>query len=232
MSTSKQKTVGVIGGMGPAATVDFMSKVIAATPAARDQDHIRMLVDSDPHVPNRQAALLGDGDDPSSYIAAMGVGLEKSGADFLVMPCNTAHAFIDELHRQVSIPLVSIIEVTADACSCYDAVGLMATNGCLVSGIYQDALKARGITPVEPTGDELETLMSAISAVKAGDLSAPVREAMSSVASGLADRDAKAVISGCTEIPLVLGAGDVAVPLLESTDLLAEYVAGNAGAID
>ena len=111
------KTVGVLGGMGPDATVDFMSKVIAATPAEKDQDHLRMLVDSNPHVPNRQEALLRGGEDPGPVLAAMAKGLQAAGADFLVMPCNTAHAFKDAIIEAVDIPLVSIIDVSVDACA-------------------------------------------------------------------------------------------------------------------
>src|SRR5210317_2431954 len=110
-----QLTAGVLGGMGPDATVDFMAKVIAATSAETDQDHARMLVDHNPKVPNRQAALLGNGEDPGPVLAAMAKGLQEAGADFLVMPCNTAHVFEQSIISAVDIPLVSIITETIAA---------------------------------------------------------------------------------------------------------------------
>ena len=139
-----QKTVGVIGGMGPDATVDFMSSVIGFTEAARDQDHVRMLIDNNPRVPCRQEALLGDGDDPGPVMADMARGLEAGGADFLVMPCNTAHAFADAIRDAVSIPLLSILDVTVAACQGHAAVGMLATRGCLDAGVYQKVFAASG----------------------------------------------------------------------------------------
>jgi aspartate racemase len=111
-----QLTAGVLGGMGPDATVDFMAKVIAATSAETDQDHARMLVDHNPKVPNRQAALLANGEDPGPAMAAMAKGLQDAGADFLVMPCNTAHAFARDIRDAVSIPLISIRQKSIACC--------------------------------------------------------------------------------------------------------------------
>ncbi len=91
------KVVGVLGGMGPEATVDFMARVIALTPTRTDEDHVRMIVDNNPHIPSRQTALLDDGEEPGPVIAAMAAGLETAGADFLVMPCNTAHVYADAI---------------------------------------------------------------------------------------------------------------------------------------
>ncbi len=88
--TDASRTVGVLGGMGPDATVDFMAKVIALTPATKDQDHIRMIIDHNPKVPNRQTAILDNGEDPGPDLAATATRLDTAGADFLVIPCNTA----------------------------------------------------------------------------------------------------------------------------------------------
>ncbi len=216
------RTVGVLGGMGPDATVDFMSKVIAATPAQRDQDHLRMLVDNNPRVPNRQAALLRGGEDPGPALAAMAKGLEAAGADFLVMPCNTAHAFKDAIVAAVDIPLVSIIDVTVDACAGAASVGILATDGCLASNVFQDALAERGLHAVLPDESELQELMRLITRVKAGDQAADVGERMRAVAEALVARGATVVIAGCTEIPLVLKPEALDVPLVSSTDVLAE----------
>ncbi len=222
------KTVGVLGGMGPDATVDFMSKVILATPAAKDQDHLRMLVDSNPHVPNRQEALLRDGENPGPVLAAMARGLEAAGADFLVMPCNTAHAFKDAIVAAVDIPLVSIIDVTVDACAGATAVGVLATDGCIASHVFQDALAARDKDIVLPDDAELQELMHLITRVKAGDQGADVAAGMRRIAEALIARGADAIIAGCTEIPLVLKPEALDTPLVSSTDVLAAATVATA----
>ena len=216
------KTAGVIGGMGPEATVDFMARVIAATPASTDQEHVRLLVDQNPKVPSRQAARAGKGEDPGPAMAAMAKGLEQAGADFLVMPCNTAHAFAQPVRSAVSIPLVSIIDVTVDACRQYDDIGVLTTPGCLDAGLYQEALAAAGLAAVLPDDAEVAELMRLVAAIKAGDRDASIARGMQSLAAALVDRGAQAVVAACTEIPLVLTPDMLDVPLVSSTDVLAE----------
>jgi aspartate racemase len=221
--TADRKIPGVLGGMGPEATVDFMAKVIALTPGEKDQDHIHMLVDHNPTVPNRQDAILGEGEDPGPALADMARRLETAGADFLVIPCNTAYVFEHAIIDAVDIPLVSIIDVTIDAIpeSC-DAVGLLATGGCLQAGVYQRGLEERQLAALEPTADEMLELMSAVNAIKAGKADAATGAALLALAQALIERGAGAIIAGCTEIPLALEQSMIEVPLLSSTDILAQ----------
>ncbi len=221
--TAQRKTPGVLGGMGPEATVDFMAKVIALTPGDKDQDHIRMLVDHDPTVPNRQDAILGTGEDPGPAMAAMARRLEVAGADFLVIPCNTAYVFEQAIIDAVQIPLISIIDETVDAVpdGC-GAVGLLATDGCLRAGVYQRGIETRRLEAIEPAPDEMQELMQAIHAIKAGNADASTARTMQALASALVERGAGAIIAGCTEIPLVLDQSMLDVPLLSSTDILAQ----------
>ena len=218
------RTIGVLGGMGPDATVDFMSKVISLTPADKDQDHIHMLVDHNPGVPNRQAAILGDGEDPGPELAAMAARLEAAGADYLVIPCNTAYVFKDAVVAASSVPLISIIDVTvADAVAKgAQAVGVLATDGCLAAGVYQDALQEAGVRAVLPTDDEVAQFMTLCHRIKAGYQGERVARDMAALAEALVNRGADAVIAGCTEIPLVLQQSALEVPLISSTDVLAE----------
>ena len=215
------KVAGVLGGMGPAATVDFMAKVIALTPAHKDQDHVRMLVDHNPTVPDRQVALLDDGQDPARVIASMAAGLQKNGADFLVMPCNTAHAYVDAMLDAISIPFVSIIDVTVAACSDFESVGLLATAGCLRTSIYQEALAAKNINAILPSELELEELSRLINRIKAGERDAAILSQMRRLAEAQVKQGAQAIIAACTEIPLVLDNSMLDVPLVSSTDVLA-----------
>ena len=211
--------------MGPDATIDFMAKIIALTDAERDQDHLRMLVDHNPHVPNRQAAILSGGEDPGPVLADMAARLEASGADFLVMPCNTAYVFENAIIDATSIPLISIIaeSIAAVRESAPDAsaVGVLATDGCLQTGIYQSGIESAGMTAVLPTEGELEQIMVLINAIKAGNQGTAAGAGLKSLAEALVHRGAGAIIAGCTEIPLVLADDAVTVPLVSSTDALA-----------
>lgn len=218
--------MGVLGGMGPEATVDFMSRVIALTPGEKDQDHVRMLVDHNPKVPNRQAAILANGQDPGPALALMAQGLQEAGADFLVVPCNTAYVFQDAIETATTIPLISIIDVTIEAISearpDASRVGILATDGCLRAGVYQKSLADAGLQVVLPTDEELTELMRLVSGVKAGIKGGPVSEAMRALADALVVRGADVIIAGCTEIPLILDAAMLNVPLISSTDMLAQ----------
>ncbi|MCH7822257.1 MAG: amino acid racemase [Proteobacteria bacterium] len=218
------KTVGVLGGMGPDATVDFMAKVIALTPAEKDQDHVHMIVDQNPKVPNRQEAILADGEDPGPVMAEMAQRLEVAGADFLVVPCNSAFGFASVVAGAVSIPLVSIIDVTVAAAVEHGAtaVGVLATDGCLKAGVFQDALEKVGVEAVLPSDYELGKLMTLVNRIKAGYQGESIARDMATLATALVDRGAQSVIAGCTEIPLVLDAAAVDVPLISSTDVLAQ----------
>jgi aspartate racemase len=215
-----------MGGMGPEATVDFMAKVIAMSDSGRDQDHVHMIVDSDPSVPNRQVAIRTGRDDVTPHLAAMAEGLESAGADFLVMVCNTAHVFMDGALDNVSIPFISIIDESVAEVERLvpnaEIVGVMATDGCLNTDIYQDAIEAAGKSAIVPDEAGVVELMRLITAIKAGDKSAPIAAGMEAVAQSLVDRGAAAIIGGCTEIPIVFEGEDFPVPVISSTNVLAE----------
>lgn len=218
------RAIGVIGGMGPAATVDFLQKLIAATPAERDQDHLRILVDNNPKIPDRNRGIAGDGPSPAPVLAEMARGLERQGAEALVMACNTAHAFADDIRAAVAIPFFSIVDESADELvrrvPAGAKVGVLGADGCLDAGLYQRALAERGLEAVILDPPERARFMAAIYRIKAGDTGEAVRTQIAVLARSLEQRGAAAVLSACTELPLVLKQGDVAVPLLDSTDVL------------
>ncbi len=216
--------VGVIGGMGPDATVDFMARVLALTPASGDHDHIRMLVDQDPKIPNRQRAILGSGESPGPRLAAIASRLEACDCDFLVMPCNTAHLFLGHILEATRIPFLSIIDVTMARVreAGVERAGLLATAACLEAGIYQDAMQSAGVEPVVQLESELEELTLAVARIKTGDHGDEVRDKVRRLGAALVERGAETIILACTELPIVLDAGDVDVELISSNDLLAE----------
>jgi aspartate racemase len=152
----------------------------------------------------------------------MAVGLERAGADFLVMVCNTAHAYAAEIEAAVSIPFVSIVEVTVEALAPTGArrVGVMAAAGCLQAGLYQRALLRGGYEPLVWNDDELDSFMAAVYRIKAGQRGPALEQTMLELADSLASRGAEALIAGCTEIPLILDGRQAPVPMLASTDIL------------
>jgi len=184
-----------------------------------------MLVDQDPTIPNRQAAIQGGADDVSPRLAEMARRLEDAGADFLVLVCNTAHVFLEAVHRNTSIPFISIIDETIAEidrrCPDVSTVGVMATDGCLDTGIYQDAVEASGRVALVPDKAGLQELMRLIHAIKAGNNSADIAQGMESVAQSLVDRGADVIIGGCTEIPIVFEGDGFPVPVVASTNVLA-----------
>jgi len=214
------KTLGVLGGMGPAATFEFCARLTAAIPAARDQDHPHILVDCDPRVPDRNAAQRDAGPSPGPYLGNMARTLAAAGADVLAMPCNTAHRYRAEIEAAAPGALVDMIEATADAAAIIRprTVGVLAVDGCLAAGLYQEALAARGAACLLLDVADQRAFMDLVYRIKGNRIGADERGAMQALAGRLVG--AEAVIAGCTEIGLVLSAGDFAVPLVDSTDAL------------
>ncbi len=210
------KVLGVLGGMGPAATVAFLARVQALTPATVDQDHIRVLADINPQVPDRQRAP----DAAEAMLGQMAMRLRDAGAQVLAMPCNTAHALTGGI-RKVGLPFIDMIDETARAAAADGAkkIGVLATPGG--ETLYTRALQARGSKIVRLTGSDRQAIMACINAVKAGDTGEAPRAEMRRLAGSLAAAGAEVVIAGCTEVPLLLGPDDVAVPLVDSAEVLA-----------
>jgi len=215
--------IGVLGGMGPLATVDFMHKVLAATPAATDQDHVPMLVSCIPQVPDRNAAFRGEGASPLDAMVASGRRLVAAGAGLVVMPCNTAHLWFDAVQAALGLPMIHIVDAALDeAAVCDGPVGLLATDATLASGLYVNRRRHRPW--LLPTAGEVrDCVMPGIAAVKAGRL-AEGGERLAAAAHALARRGASALVLGCTEIPLVLDAGRAALPVIDATAALARRV--------
>jgi len=232
----QKKVGGVLGGLGPEATIDFMSKVIARTITINkarnrtvvDQDHIRMLVDHNPTVPNRHDAIRGNGQDVGAHLADMAKRLENANADFLVMVCNTAHAFQDDIEQAIQIPFISIIDEVINELKNTQRkgikVGVMATQGCLEAELYQQSLTDAGYQTVIWSDAELADFMDIMYRIKSGDTSKQVQQDTLASANVLIEKDAEVLIAGCTEIPLVLHQDALSVPLLSSTDIMVDRV--------
>ena len=222
------KVVGVIGGLGPDATLDFYGKLLAATPAAQDQDHLRVVIDSNPKIPDRNRALAGDGESPGPALAASARVLESAGAQLLCMPCNTAHAFIADIRGATALPFVSIVESALAEVQALRPpvrrVGLLTANGGRRARVYEDALAGAGLDAAVLDDAEQGRLMELIYGIKAGKRGDVQHIAMIALAQRLVARGAQVLVAGCTEVPLLMSATDIPVPFIDSTAALARAV--------
>jgi aspartate racemase len=216
------RVVGIIGGMGPEATVDLMRRIIAKTPARDDEDHIHLIVESNPKIPSRIAHLIErSGPDPTPELIRMAGNLQRAGAQALAIPCNTAHAYADSIRRAVAIPLLDMVNLTVDeiAAGRSPRVGLLASTAVHNAGLYARAFSARGIATVQPA--QQEEVMALIKAVKRGDTGAQAQAALGRIALDMADR-ADVLLIGCSELSVI--AAGITVPFVDSLDVLAQAV--------
>lgn len=219
--------VGVLGGMGPAATLDFLHKLLACTPATRDQEHVPVLVASIPQVPDRNAAFRGEGASPLAAMVASGQRLARGGAGLVVMPCNTAHLWFDALQASIGLPMLHLVDAALEEAVAKvgtgSPIGLLCTDASMAAGLYLNRAPREGgaLHWLLPTAAEmLDGVMPGIAAVKAGSRAA-AREHLAPVAQALVQRGAKALVLGCTELPLALDEASAGVPLIDACEALA-----------
>ena len=199
------KTLGVLGGMGPLATLDFAHKIIQNTPAQRDQEHIPMLIRSIPQIPDRTDCLMNDSASP---LMAMLQGLEEllsAGAEAIAIPCNTAHFWQPDLQAKSPVPVFHIAHACSESLqqSQISKVTLMATDGTLKAGFYPEILSRQGIQLELPPADIQQNIMRGIYSVKSGNI-ALGGKLLNNVFQSLLNQGFERVILGCTEIPLAL----------------------------
>ena len=225
------KTVGVIGGMGPAATLDFLVKLHHATGARQESDHLRVITDNNPRHADRNAAMVADGPSPAPLLVATARGLAAAGAEFLVMPCNAAHGWAADIVGAAPVLFVSMIDAAVVAVQAAvpgaRKVGLLAVEATQASGIYHRAFAATGIKVASP---DMAAFMPLIYAIKRGDTGVEVRAAMAAQAQALVDAGADVILAACTEVPLVFAPGDIDAPVVSATDALVQATLATARA--
>jgi aspartate racemase len=214
------RIVGIIGGMGPEATVDLMRRVVAKTPAHDDQDHVHLIVESNPKIPSRIAHLIeGSGADPTPELIRIARNLQRAGADALAIPCNTAHAYAHSIRRAVSIPLLDMVSLTVDQMALTRRaarVGILASTAVHATELYAKAFSAHGIDTVLPARQD--EVMALIKAVKRGDTGTQIQAALGQVAFAMA-KQADLLLVACSELSVI--SSGIAVPFVDSLDVLA-----------
>lgn len=225
----REKVIGVLGGMGPEATIELFGKIVKHTGARTDQDHLRMVIDNNPKIPNRTQAIQGKGPSPIRELRRSARALERAGADFIVIPCVTVHYFYEPLRRTTRVPIVHLVRETVRHVRARfpraGAVGLLATSGTLEAGLFQQAFAGTPVTVLTPSASvQRQRVMHAIfgkRGIKAVGPSPWSKGLIVDAAKTLMARGAQVIIAGCTEIPLVLQDGDLAVPVVDPLAVLA-----------
>ncbi|MGD2100045.1 MAG: amino acid racemase [Desulfobacterales bacterium] len=232
----KEKTIGILGGMGPEATLDCYAKIIKNTPASIDQEHLRVIIDSNPKVPDRTAAITGKGPSPVPILVDGCRTLQAAGADFIIIPCVSAHFYLAEIRRQTKLPILSIYDAVADTISSdhpgIKTVGLMGTTGTVSSGLFQKRLAAANCKTLVPDDDLQAKVMAAIYDIK--NSAAPrsrkqITSDLVAVARSLVSQGAQGIVAGCTEIPLAVEQQHLAVPYFDALMILARAAIIEAG---
>lgn len=227
-----QKTIGIIGGMGPLATCDLYEKVIKVTSAQKDQEHIRVCIDGNTEIPDRTAAILHGGNDPLPEMVRSAVRLEGMGADVLIMPCNTAHYFYRKILPFVKTPFLNMLEETADAAAKkgITKAGLLATDGTVQSGVYEEAFRRQGISLELPTSEEQKSVMELIyEGVKADNYQLDVAR-FEKTMDRLLQEGSQILILGCTELPVAFQKWQFKQPNIDPTLVLASRAVQYVGA--
>jgi len=219
--------LGIFGGMGPEATANMYQLIVKLTPATRDQEHIPTLIYSFPQVPDRTTAI--ENGDPAivPYLVEGVTRLQRAGASFIIIPCNTAHYFHERMQAAVAIPILHMIRETARAVverypQCRD-IGLLATSGTIRSGLYEKEFARSGRRAIIPDESiERDYVMKAIARIKAGETSRESEDLLAAAGAHLEARGAQVLVLGCTEIPLAFNPARAKVPVVNATRVLAE----------
>ena len=219
------KTIGIIGGMGPAATIDLYKKIVDQTPAEKDQEHIHVIIDSYPQIEDRTGYILHGGINPAPRLVESAKRLEAAGVDALIMPCNTAHYFEKDMESEVNITLIHIVKCSAEAIKKNypetKKIGLIATTGTIKAGVYGNILKEYGFETLELPEKIENNIMDCIyKGVKAGkteEYSSLFQQSVDEITSLGADL----LIEGCTEIPLLMPYVKTKLPAIDATYELA-----------
>ncbi len=219
-----KKSIGILGGMGPLATADLFTKIVKMTKADCDNDHIRIYIDNNAQIKDRTAAILHGGPSPLPQLIESVKKLEKMGADCIIMPCNTAHYFLQSLQIQTKIPFLSMIGQTVRVAKKRypgQKAGILATTGTLDAGVYSRAFNDEGIDVVLPDEEQRKYLMSIIyDHVKAGIMPADPQPFID-VLNEMKSRGAEYFILGCTELPVAVQSLGLKDEFVDATEELA-----------
>lgn len=220
--------IGILGGMGPLATLDIQKKIIENTKAAKDQDHIKTIILIDPKIPNRTEFINGNGADPVPYILDDLKKLESFRVEFLIIACVTAHAFVSKIEPRIKTPILSIVNETINYVRknfSKKKIGILATSGSVKIGVYSDSLANFGFEIVSPSREIQINVDSAIDDIKKGNSKEAQRKLLDAIDFLISFNHVELIILGCTDIPLVINSKKIkGVDILDINEVIAASV--------
>ncbi|WP_372713027.1 aspartate/glutamate racemase family protein [Ilyobacter sp.] len=226
------KTVGILGGMGPLATSDLFNKIVTLTDAKNDNDHIHIILNNYPIIPDRTKYILGDGENPIKYMIEAALKLEVMGANVVIMPCNTAHYFYDEITEYLTIPFINMIEETAKEIKKVNPeskkVWLLSTQGTYKTKIYDNIFKNYDIEISRPGKAVEDVITDIIYSIKKGDTALKNID-KNLLTSYLNSIEGESIILGCTELPVAFNILGIAKGCIDPTKILAKSAIHFAG---
>ncbi len=224
MKLNKKSKIGIIGGMGPLATIDLYKKILEETNAVKDQDHIHVYIDINTEIPDRTAAILDGKESPVKELVRSAVKLESMGADYLVMACNTAHVFFDDVQKYVKIPLINLIDETVNVivANKIKKIALLGTTGTILSKIYQHKLEKKEIEVILPDKKELDLIMKIIYDVVKADKPNIFKTEFKEMLNRMISTGAEAFILGCTELPIIYEKCNIQCTYFDPTRIIAK----------
>lgn len=236
-NVAPKRMVGIFGGMGPEATANLYAEIVKLTPAQKDQDHLPTLIYSLPQVPDRTACIQSGSREIVPYVKEGVRRLERMGASFVAIPCNTVHYYHADMQKAVRIPVLNMIEETVDAVArehprC-KTVGLLATSGTVRTKLYENAFAKRGIRVVYPDeACQQNCVMSAVYSIKSGGDREKQARLLARAADEVAGKGAQVIVLGCTEIPLAFDASRTRLPVVNATRVLAQAAIREYGRVN
>ncbi len=224
--TQPDKVIGILGGMGPEATMDIYARITEKTKIAVNEDHLRIIIDSNPKIPSRQDAILHGTENPGPYMADAAKNLEKAGADLLIIGANTAHYFYEAVDQAVQIPVLHMINETVQrivkTMSKVKTVGVLATKGAIQTRIFHQAFEKAGIHVIHIPAAVQEAMQQSIFSFKTAGKNAESLQQMEHAINYYHEHDADVLVMGCTEIALILGEKGYQLPMINPNDIMAE----------
>lgn len=223
-------TVGIIGGMGPYATLAFFQCILDNTPTQKDWDHLHIIIDNNPKIPSRTRAFLFDETDPVPMMIESANRLKEAGADFVVLPCNSAHYFLPRVCEQTDVPFINMVDETSQTILSQNAktVGLLGGEVTVQGKLYEQRLEEHGVAVLQVTDEEQKMVRNVIEYVKQNCVSDATRGNVQILISSLEERGADTVILGCTELPSAMDGVSAKCTLVDSMDILAKAVVKKA----
>lgn len=217
--------IGILGGMGPAATVELFQNIVNRTKVENDQEHIEIIILNDPKIPDRTQYILGHGENPIPLMKKNINRLKSAGASVVMIPCMTAHTFLFELQNEVSIPIINAIELINFYLQKYFSdkkIGLLATTGSIKSEIYPKYIENEIIIPNEFAQMKLMQLIYGNNGIKSGNTGGIIIEGIKEIVEEMKLKNIEAIISGCTELGLVINNNNMPIPVIDPLQLLAK----------